>query len=234
MDKYEKLKEIVKNSKNIVVFTGAGISVPSNIPDFRSDNGLYNQGGYIRPEEIISHSFFINHPKEFYEFYGNKMVYKDALPNLAHKYFGSLENVSAVVTQNIDNLHQLGGSKVVYELHGSVKRNYCMKCGKYYDLDDINPKEIPYCSCGGIIKPDVVLYEEPLDTTVVMKAVNAISKADTLIVIGTSLVVYPAASYLNYFRGDNLVLINKSKTSYDGIADLVFNEDVINVINKIK
>lgn len=234
MTKYEKLKEIIKESKSIVVFTGAGISVPSNIPDFRSDNGLYNQGGYIRPEEIISHSFFVKNPKEFYEFYGNKMVYKDALPNLAHKYFGSLANVDAVVTQNIDNLHQLGGSKVVYELHGSVKRNYCMNCGKYYDLDDIDPTKIPYCDCGGIIKPDVVLYEEPLDTKTVMKAVNAISKADTLIVIGTSLVVYPAASYLNYFRGKNLILINKSKTSYDGIADLVFNEDVINVINKIK
>ena len=234
MEKYQKLKKIIEESKKIVVFTGAGISVPSGIPDFRSDNGLYNQGDYIRPEEIISHSFFVRYPKQFYEFYGNKMVYKDAKPNLAHTYFGNLANVSAVVTQNIDNLHQLGGNKVVYELHGSVKRNYCIKCHKYYDLEEINPKEIPYCDCGGIIKPDVVLYEEPLDTKVVMKAVKAIAEADTMIVIGTSLVVYPAASYLNYFKGQNLILINKSKTSYDGIADLVFNEDVIEVIKKIK
>ena len=232
MDKYKKLKEIIKNSKNIVVFTGAGISVPSNIPDFRSDNGLYNQGGYIRPEEIISHSFFINHPKEFYEFYGNKMVYKDALPNLAHKYFAGLDNV-IVVTQNIDNLHQEAGSKIVHELHGSVKRNYCMRCHKYYDLDEINEKKVNYCNCGGIIKPDVVLYEEPLNDRVVNAALNAISKADTIIVVGTSLTVYPAAAYLRYFRGDNLILINKSKTQYDHIANLVFNEDVVEVIKKI-
>ena len=232
MDKYEKLKNIIKDSKNIVVFTGAGISVPSGIPDFRSDNGLYNQGDYIKPEEIISHSFFMRNTNGFFEFYGSKMVYKDALPNLAHKYFASLDN-ACVVTQNIDNLHQLGGSKEVYELHGSVKRNYCMKCNKYYDLDDINPTVVNYCSCGGIIKPDVVLYEEPLNMNVVMKAVDKISRADTMIVIGTSLVVYPAASYLNYFRGQNLILINKSKTSYDRIADLVFNEDVIDVVKKI-
>lgn len=236
MDKYSKLKEIITNSKSIVVFTGAGISVPSGIPDFRSSDGLYNQttNDYLSPEQIISHSFFISNPKEFFEFYGNKMVYKSACPNLAHKYFASLNNVSAVVTQNIDNLHQLGGSKVVYELHGSVKRNYCMKCHKYFDLDDIDPTMINYCDCGGIIKPDVVLYEEPLDDETVYKAISEISKCDTLIVVGTSLVVYPAASYLRYFKGDNLVLINKSTTSYDHLSNLVFNEDIIEVIKKIK
>ena len=235
MDKYLKLKEIISNSKKIVVFTGAGISVPSGIPDFRSSNGLYNQqsSNYISPERIISHSFFMDNPKCFFEFYGSKMVYKEALPNLAHKYFANLENVSAVVTQNIDNLHQLAGSKVVYELHGSVKRNYCMKCKKYYDISNLDPKIVNFCECGGMIKPDVVLYEEPLDDNIVYKAIKAISECDCLIVVGTSLVVYPAASYLRFFRGNNLVLINKSSTSYDHIANLVFNEDIINVIKKI-
>lgn len=234
MDKYKELKRIIEESKNIVVFTGAGISVPSGIPDFRSDNGLYNQGDYIRPEEIISHSFFITNPQKFFEFYGNKMVYKEALPNIAHLFFAKLPNVSAVVTQNIDNLHQMAGSKLVYELHGSVHRNFCMKCHKYYSLEDIDPTMVNKCICGGIIKPDVVLYEEPLDMSVVEKAVSVISKADTLIIIGTSLVVYPAASYIRYFRGKNLILINKSSTNYDNMADLVFNEDVVEVINKIK
>ena len=235
MDKYIKLKEIIDNSKSIVLFTGAGISVPSGIPDFRSDNGLYNEkiNDFITPEEIISHSYFIYNPKKFFEFYGNKMVYKNAKPNIAHKYFADKDNV-IVVTQNIDNLHQEAGSKVVYELHGSVKRNYCMKCHKYYDLNDINEKEVNYCNCGGIIKPDVVLYEEPLDDKVVYKAIEAINSCDTLIVVGTSLTVYPAAAYLRYFRGDNLILINKSKTSYDHIANLVFNEDVVEVIKRIK
>jgi NAD-dependent deacetylase len=179
------------------------------------------------------HIFSRNKTRNGNAFYGNKMVYKNALPNAAHKYFAGLDNVT-VVTQNIDNLHQLAGSKVVYELHGSVKRNYCMKCNKYYDLDDIDEKKVNYCDCGGIIKPDVVLYEEPLNDKVVFAAIDAISKCDTLIVVGTSLTVYPAASYLRYFRGDNLILINKSSTSYDNIADLVFNEDVISVIDRIK
>ena len=199
------------------------------------DNGLYNEktDDFISPEQIISHSYFMFNPKKFFEFYGNKMVYKKAKPNLAHEYFARLDNV-IVVTQNIDNLHQEAGSKIVYELHGSVKRNYCMKCRKYYDLDDINEKEVNYCNCGGIIKPDVVLYEEPLDDKVVYKAIEAINSCDTLIVVGTSLTVYPAAAYLRYFRGENLILINKSKTQYDHIANLVFNEDVVEVINKIK
>ena len=235
MDKYKQLKEIIEKSEKIVLFTGAGISVPSGIPDFRSDNGLYNEktDDFISPEQIISHSYFMFNPKKFFEFYGNKMVYKKAKPNLAHEYFARLDNV-IVVTQNIDNLHQEAGSKIVYELHGSVKRNYCMKCRKYYDLDDINEKEVNYCKCGGIIKPDVVLYEEPLDDKVVYKAIEAINSCDTLIVVGTSLTVYPAAAYLRYFRGENLILINKSKTQYDHIANLVFNEDVGEVINKIK
>lgn len=235
MDKYDKLKEIINISESIVLFTGAGISVPSGIPDFRSDNGIYNEktDDYISPEEIISHSYFMAFPDRFFKFYGNKMVYPNAFPNKAHKYFVKLDNVT-VVTQNIDNLHQMAGSKVVYELHGSVKRNYCMKCNKYYDIDDIDPTKINKCECGGIIKPDVVLYEEPLNDKVVFKAIDAISKCDTLIVVGTSLTVYPAASYLRYFRGKNLVLINKSSTSYDNMADLVFNEDIISVIEKIK
>ena len=234
MDKYKQLKEIIEKSEKIVLFTGAGISVPSGIPDFRSDNGLYNEktDDFISPEQIISHSYFMFNPKKFFEFYGNKMVYKKAKPNLAHEYFARLDNV-IVVTQNIDNLHQEAGSKIVYELHGSVKRNYCMKCRKYYDLDDINEKEVNYCNCGGIIKPDVVLYEEPLDDKVVYKAIEAINSCDTLIVVGTSLTVYPAAAYLRYFRGENLILINKSKTQYDHIANLVFNEDVVEVIKKI-
>ena len=235
MDNYKKLKEIIENSKSIVLFTGAGISVPSGIPDFRSDNGLYNEktDDYISPEEIISHSYFLAFPDRFFKFYGNKMVYKEALPNLAHKYFAGFDNVT-VVTQNIDNLHQMAGSKVVYELHGSVKRNYCMKCKKYYDLNEIDPTIVNRCECGGVIKPDVVLYEEPLNDKIVFKAINAISECDTLIVVGTSLTVYPAASYLRYFRGKNLILINKSKTNYDHIADLVYNEDIVSVIEKIK
>lgn len=235
MNSYEQLKEIIKNSQRIVVFTGAGISVPSGIPDFRSSGGLYaEQYGHYSPEEIISHSFFVKNPKLFYEFYGSKMVYPNAKPNLAHQYFAQLPNVSAVVTQNIDGLHQAAGSKNVIELHGSVLRNYCMKCHKYYALKDIDSKHPSYCSCGGMIKPDVVLYEEPLDERVVYKAVDAIAKADTLIIVGTSLVVYPAASYLRYFQGKHLILINKSSTSYDAQAELVFNEDVIEVIRKIK
>ncbi|MDE7263619.1 MAG: NAD-dependent protein deacylase [Anaeroplasmataceae bacterium] len=235
MDKYEQLKKIIQESKNMVVFTGAGISVPSGIPDFRSSRGIYSEKyGNYSPEEIISHSFFMNHPDLFYEFYGRKMVYPEAKPNLAHLFFAKLPNVSAVVTQNIDGLHQRAGSKKVFELHGSVLRNYCMKCHKFYDLKEIELLKPTYCSCGGMIKPDVVLYEEPLDSRVVYPAIDAIKEADTLIVIGTSLVVYPAASYLKFFQGKHLVLINKSSTSYDADAELVFNEDVIEVIKRIE
>ncbi|MDE7100329.1 MAG: NAD-dependent protein deacylase [Anaeroplasmataceae bacterium] len=235
MSDYQELKRIIDESKKIVVFTGAGISVPSGIPDFRSAQGIYSQKyGSLSPEEIISHSFFMRHPNDFFSFYGKHLVYLNAQPNEAHSYFASLPQVSAVVTQNIDNLHQEAGSKVVYELHGSVHRNYCMKCHRFFELKEINPLKTNYCSCGGMIKPDVVLYEEPLDSRVVNAAIDAIAEADTLIVVGTSLVVYPAASYLSYFKGQNLVLINKSKTNYDNIANLVFNEDVIEVVRNLK
>lgn len=238
-EKIIKLKEIIDNSKKIVIFTGAGLSTNSGIPDFRSANGLYNQKSKISytPEEIISHSFFIRYPKDFYEFYFDKMIYPNALPNIAHKYFAELERNKevSIVTQNIDDLHQMAGSHHVYELHGSVKRNYCMKCHKYYDLKEIlNKKPVPYCECGGIIKPDVVLYEEPLNEKVVYQAIEKISEADTMIIVGTSLMVYPAAGYIRYFRGNNLVLINKSQTSCDNIADLVINDDVCKIIEKIK
>ncbi len=238
-EKIIKLKEIIDNSKKIVIFTGAGLSTNSGIPDFRSANGLYNQKSKISytPEEIISHSFFIRYPKDFYEFYFDKMIYPNALPNIAHKYFAELERNKevSIVTQNIDDLHQMAGSHHVYELHGSVKRNYCMKCHKYYDLKEIlNKKPVPYCECGGIIKPDVVLYEEPLNEKVVYQAIEKISEADTMIIVGTSLMVYPAAGYIRYFRGNNLVLINKSQTSCDNIADLVINDDVCKIIENLK
>lgn len=236
MDSYQQLKSILSESKRIVVFTGAGISVPSGIPDFRSANGIYSKATHqtLSPEEIISHHFFLEHPDEFFEFYGKNLIYPDAKPNAAHYYFANLEHVSAIVTQNIDNLHQEAGSKTVYELHGSVKRNYCMKCHQFYPLEKINPCRPNYCSCGGLIKPDVVLYEEPLNESVVYQAVDAIRQADCLIVVGTSLVVYPAASYLTYFKGKHLILINRSKTSYDGMAELVFNEDVTQVVQKLQ
>ena len=239
MEKIIKLKEIIDNSKKIVIFTGAGLSTNSGIPDFRSANGLYNQKSKISytPEEIISHGFFIRYPNDFYEFYFDKMIYPNALPNIAHKYFAELERNKevSIVTQNIDDLHQMAGSHHVYELHGSVKRNYCMKCHKYYDLKEVlNNRPVPYCDCGGIIKPDVVLYEEPLNEKVAYQAIEKISEADTMIIVGTSLMVYPAAGYIRYFRGNNLVLINKSQTSCDNIADLVINDDVCKIIEKLK
>lgn len=240
MDKYQQFKSILDNSKSIVFFTGAGISTASNIPDFRSANGLYNEkGGLYRPEEIISHSFFMEHTKEFFEFYFSKMVYQNAKPNLAHKFIAELEkknNNVWVVTQNIDNLHQEAGSKHVIELHGSVFRNYCMNCGQFYDLEKTLKVggNVPKCPrCGGIIKPDVVLYEEQLNENDIKMAIGLISQAETMVVIGTSLVVYPAASFVRYFNGKNLIIINKEKTNYDNYANLSFNEDVISVINKI-
>lgn len=237
----DRLKEVIKMSKRIVIFSGAGLSTNSGIPDFRSADGLYNQksGFKVRPEEIISHSFFMKYPKEFYEFYFSKMIYKNAKPNLAHIYFAKLEKegkVLATVTQNIDNLHQEAGSKRVYELHGSVMRNYCMRCHKFYSLDDIFNEEhnIPKCECGGIIKPDVVLYEEGLDEATISGALDAISKADTLIVVGTSLTVYPAAGFIRYFRGNNLVLLNKSETPYDNMANIAIHDDIKNVIEYLE
>ena len=239
MDQYEILQSMLDHSHRIVFFTGAGISVASGIPDFRSADGLYNQKdkSNIPPEEIISHSFYVAHKKEFYSFYKDKMVYPNAKPNLAHKFIADIQNEKevTVVTQNIDGLHQEAGSKKVIELHGSVKRNYCERCGAFYDDQYVmNSKLIPTCSkCGGDIKPDVVLYEEPLDEENISNAINAIMKADTLVVIGTSLVVYPAAGFIRYFKGNSLIVINKDKTSYDNMCDLVINEDVIKVIEKL-
>ena len=241
MSDLAKLKEIIEKSKKIVIFSGAGLSTNSGIPDFRSADGLYNQKTKmnIPPEEIISHSFFMRNPEEFYKFYFSKMVYLNAKPNLAHKYFAKLEEegkVLAVVTQNIDNLHQEAGSKKVYELHGSIMRNYCMKCHKFYSLKDIFNEnyEVPRCSCGGIIKPDVVLYEEGLNDEVVSGALHAISEADTIIVTGTSLTVYPAAGFLRYFRGENLILLNKSETPYDSYANIAIHDDIKNVIEYLE
>ncbi len=241
MKEIEKLKKAIEESNKIVIFSGAGLSTNSGIPDFRSADGLYNQETKIniRPEEIISHSFFVQNTDYFFEFYFDKMVYLNAKPNLAHKYFAKLEEqgkVLAVVTQNIDNLHQLAGSKKVIELHGSVERNYCMKCHKFYPLSEVyNEKHlIPHCSCGGIIKPDVVLYEENLDEKAIYGAIDAISNADMLIVVGTSLTVYPAASFIRYFNGKNLVLLNKSETMYDSQADIAIHDDIKNVIEALE
>ena len=241
-DNYLKLKNAIEECNNIVVFSGAGLSTNSGIPDFRSASGIYNQklNSTFSPEEVVSHTFFMRYPEEFYKFYFDKMVYLDAKPNSAHKYFGKLEKlgkVKAVVTQNIDNLHQLGGSKNVIELHGSIMRNYCMNCHTFYDLKNIYTKEhkVPKCKiCGGTIKPDVVLYEEGLDEKTITDAIRYISNAEMLIVVGTSLMVYPAAGFLRYFKGKYLVLINKSSTSYDSNADILINDDIKNVIDYLE
>lgn len=235
---YEILKEMINDVSSIVVFTGAGISTPSGIPDFRSADGIYNQKtkSEYKPEDIISHSFFYSHTKEFYDFYRSKMIYQSAKPNLAHLYFSKLENEGkniTIVTQNIDGLHQEAGSKRVYELHGSIQRNYCEKCSKFFDLDYIvNYKgSIPKCDkCGCIIKPDVVLYDEPLNDDIVNRSILAIMSCEMLIVIGTSLNVYPAAGFLRYFRGRYLVCINKEKTPLDNNMDLVIHDDIIEVV----
>lgn len=237
--KTEQLAQILKESNNIVFFGGAGVSTESNIPDFRSENGLYkasNGKGYP-PETMLSHSFYKRYPEDFYAFYKEKMIYKDALPNKAHLVLSKLEEMGklkAVVTQNIDGLHQLAGSKKVYELHGSIHRNYCTKCGDFYDLDFIiNSEGVPKCSvCGGAVKPDVVLYEEGLDDGTITGAIRSITEADTLIIGGTSLVVQPAASLIHYFKGKHLVLINKSSTPYDNQADLVIHEPIGKVLSE--
>lgn len=231
-----KLAGILRTSNNIVFFGGAGVSTASGIPDFRSANGLYSMKykRNLSPEELVSHTFFVRDTEMFYEFYKEHLVYPDALPNDCHKALATLEEMGklkAVVTQNIDGLHQAAGSRVVYELHGSVLRNYCMTCHEFYDGEYVrNSTGIPKCKCGGIIKPDVVLYEEGLDDDIVSGAINAIMHADTLIVGGTSLVVYPAAGLLRYFGGDNLVLINKTSTSADSNADLVIHDDIAKVM----
>ena len=226
----EKLAELINKSSRIVFFGGAGVSTESNIPDFRSVDGLYNQKYKYPPETILSRSFFKRNTDEFYKFYRDKMLFPDAEPNSAHRFLAKLEEkgkLSCVVTQNIDGLHQKAGSEKVYELHGSVLRNYCMKCSRFYSLDDIIKSEgVPHCSCGGVIKPDVVLYEEALDEKCIMGSVKAISEADLLIVGGTSLNVYPAAGFLNYFKGEHIVVINKSETFINDIAELVINKKI--------
>lgn len=232
------LQEIIDSSKNIVFFGGAGVSTESGIPDFRSVDGLYNQRYDYPPEEILSHTFFENHTEKFFDFYRDKMLCLDAKPNSAHLKLAELESkgkLSTVITQNIDGLHQRAGSKNVYELHGSVLRNYCTRCHKFFGADYIlNSTGIPKCDdCGGVIKPDVVLYEEGLDNDTVNGAVNAIMNADCLIVAGTSLTVYPAAGFIRYFDGKYFVLINRDATPMDNRADLVIRERVGEVLSKI-
>lgn len=231
------LQEIIDHSKNIVFFGGAGVSTESGIPDFRSTDGLYNQKYDYPPEEILSHTFFVSHTEAFYDFYRDKMLCLTAEPNAAHKKLVELEQkgkLSAVVTQNIDGLHQKAGSKNVFELHGSIHRNYCTQCHKFFDADFIaNSVGVPTCDCGGIIKPDVVLYEEGLDDATVTGAVDAISSADCLIVAGTSLNVYPAAGFIRYFRGKYFVLINRDVTPADKYADLVIHDSVGKVLSDI-
>ena len=233
----QALQSMIEQSDNIVFFGGAGVSTESGIPDFRSRDGLYNQKYKFPPESIISHTFFVHRPEEFYEFYRDRMLALEAKPNAAHRFLARLEaagKLKAVVTQNIDGLHQAAGSKNVFELHGSVHRNYCMRCGRFYDAEYIKESSgIPRCACGGIIKPDVVLYEEGLDSRVVEGAVSAISSADMLIVGGTSLVVYPAAGFIEYFRGKRLVVINKSPTPADARAQLVINDGISKVFSQL-
>ena len=237
-EKIQEFKELVDKSNNIVFFGGAGVSTESGIPDFRSKDGLYNQKYKYPPEEILSHEFFIENTEEFYKFYRDKMNSLKYEPNITHKKLADLEKegkLKAVITQNIDGLHQKAGSKNVLELHGSVLRNHCIKCNKFYEEEYVfNSKGVPKCTCGGIIKPDVVLYGEALDEEVLEKSVYAISKADLMIVGGTSLMVSPANGLIRYFRGSNLVLINKDKTPYDNLANLVINDSLGKVMSEIQ
>ena len=237
-NKIQQLKQLVKKSNNIVFFLFSGVSTESNIPDFRSKDGLYNQKYDYPPEEILSHTFFIKHTEEFYKFYKDKMNSLKYEPNITHIKLAQLESkgkLKAIITQNIDGLHQKAGAKNVYELHGSVLRNYCMKCKKFYDAEYVfNSKGIPTCTCGGIVKPDVVLYEEGLDENTLEKSIISIINADLLIVAGTSLTVYPASGLINYFRGKNLVLINRDVTPFDSRANLVINETLGKVFKEIE
>ena len=237
MTPQEKLQELISGSDNIVFFGGAGVSTESGIPDFRSVDGLYHQKYAYPPEEILSHTFFVNHTEEFYRFYKDKMLCPDARPNQAHKKLAELEEkgkLRAVITQNIDGLHQMAGRRKVLELHGSVHRNYCPHCGKAYDASYmLHAEGIPRCSCGGVIKPDVVLYEEGLDNDILSESVERISEADVLIIGGTSLVVYPAAGLVNYYRGHKLVVINKSPTPMDRNADLLVQGSIGEILGGI-
>lgn len=234
----ESLQKMIDDSSRIVFFGGAGVSTESNIPDFRSADGLYQQKYKYSPEQIVSHTFFVNRTESFYEFYKEKMMFLDAKPNAAHKKLAELEaagKLSAVITQNIDGLHQAAGSKNVLELHGSIHRNYCQSCKKFYDASYIkNSEGIPKCSCGGTIKPDVVLYEEGLDSDIINRSIRAISEADMLIIGGTSLVVYPAAGFIDYFRGKHLAVINKSATAREVGAELTIAAPIGEIMGRIK
>ena len=239
-ERVTKLNEMIAGARHIVFFTGAGISTGSGIPDFRSADGLYNTIGGVKtasPEYMLSYTCLQRHPKEFVQYMRDNMDFRKAEPNIAHLKISELQQARkvSVITQNIDGLHTDAGSKRVLELHGSIKRNYCMKCKKFYDEDYVlNSKDVPVCSCGGVIKPDVVLYEENLNDNILYNAIKDISNADCLIVGGTSLTVYPAAGLIHYFNGDNIILINKSKTDYDKYAKIVFNESISDVFSKIK
>ncbi len=238
MNTLEELQKVIDDSERIVFFGGAGVSTESGIPDFRSVDGLYNQKYDYPPEQILSHNFFERMTDEFYRFYRDKMLCLDKKPNKAHYKLAELEKagkLTAVVTQNIDGLHQAAGSKKVYELHGSVLRNYCRNCRRFYSAEYIkNSKGVPACECGGVIKPDVVLYEEGLDDSVVNGALSAIMQADTLIIAGTSLTVYPAAGFIRYFRGNKIVLINRDATPFDKQADLIYHDKVGELLDQIK
>lgn len=240
MDTIQTLQQYIDQSSRIVFFGGAGVSTESGIKDFRGVDGLYHLKYKYNPETILSHSFFLSRPDEFYEFYQDKIVQPTlaAAPNTAHRVLAQLEQagkLTAVVTQNIDGLHQMAGSQNVLELHGSIHRNYCMQCGQKYGLDAVsNADGVPRCHCGGMIRPDVVLYEEPLDETIITKTVQAISQADLLIVGGTSLTVYPAAGFLDFYQGNRLVVINLDNTSYDSKAALTINGKIGEVLGKIK
>lgn len=240
MSKLTQLQEIIDSSNNIVFFGGAGVSTESGIPDFRSESGIFKslEKYGATPETLVSHSYYLDHTEEFYRYYKENLVFKDAEPNPAHVALANLEKVGklkAVITQNIDGLHQKAGSKNVLELHGSIHRNYCQICNKEYSLDYILESDgIPKCECGGTIKPDVVLYEEQLNNGILSFSIDYISNAETLIIGGTSLVVYPAAGLINYFNGKNLVLINKSETPYDNLATLVINDAIGETLGQIK
>ncbi len=238
-EKINNLAKIIENSEKIVFFGGAGVSTESGIPDFRSANGIYNQKtkNLISPEEIVSHTYFINHTEEFYNFYRKHLIFKNVKPNNCHIGLKKLEDMgklNAIITQNIDGLHQKAGSENVLELHGSVYRNFCTRCRKSYGIETIIDNEgIPRCECGGIIKPDVVLYEEPLNRSIMNLSIDYISNCETLIIGGTSLMVNPASSLIQYFNGKNLILINKSETPYDYMANLVINKPIGEVFSQI-
>ena len=238
MDKVSILQEWINESNNIVFFGGAGVSTESGIKDFRSKDGLYNMKYKYPPEQILSHSFFIHKTSEFYEFYKDKLNCLEAKPNVCHKYLVKLEKsgkLKYIITQNIDGLHEKAGSKNILNLHGTIYKNYCINCGKDFSYKDVfSAKDIPKCSCGGTIKPDVVLYEESLDQDCINKTIKAISDCDLLIIAGTSLTVYPASGFVRFFRGKHLVIINNDFTDYDKMADLVINDKIGNIFSKLK